>query len=551
MKLLLSPTLLLFVTTFFSNTVLSKESVELILSPKKSNLSLQSTSTIHSQSVMSKKVHSDVVNYERVTVDSQDANAKVKELMLSGQYHSVEPNYTVYSMANDASIPNDPEFIWQKYWQDRGNGNTVSPQLGEARAIADRYNNTVRVAIIDGGFLKEDYFQDIQPVFHASVIDRDLDSGRTSRIGDSAFNEDEELECENGHGIGVAGLIGATRDNNVEMAGAVNAELGLYQALICGSGTMYDAAMAIRHAAGGDVTGLETLEKPFKVINLSLGAAVDTCPSYMQNEINFAISKGSIVTISAGNSSTSVDEFAPANCEGVVSTGGLSIETEDLADFSNYGDNLTLVTQGDDVFSLTHSYEGGPGFGYWEGTSFASPQTAAALSIGFEIFPELSYEQAMKLLIETATPVDNGVECELKGCGNGMLDAAAYAIAVENALENNFGELTSVLERGEFCDKNIYTMVSSVRTRLCNAFDLTIEPPKLEEGNLYQIVRVTGPSEYEVLAETTEITVTLRDVVPEDEYGFFICKSGDCSQTESHLYPVKNDVSADHDACND
>jgi len=551
MKQTILPTLLVSLVMMFQNTASAKESVELILTPKVSTSSLRTTSSIFSQSTSGKKVRKEVKSYERMTVDAYGADIKVKELMLSGQYQHVEPNYTVYSMANYSSSPNDPEFIWQKYWQDRENGNNISPQFGEARAIADRYNNTVRVAIIDGGFLKEDYFQDIQPVFHASVIDRDMDSGHTSRIGDSAFNEDEELECENGHGIGVAGLIGAIRDNNVEMAGAVNAELGLYQALLCGSGTMYDAAMAIRHAAGGDVAGLETLEKPFKVINLSLGAEVDTCPSYMQSEIDFAISQGSIVTVSAGNSSMSVDEFAPANCKGIVSTGALSIDTEDLADFSNYGDNLTLVTQGNDVFSLTHSYDGGAGFGYWEGTSFASPQTAAALSIGFEIFPELSYEQAMALLVETTTPTNNATECELKGCGNGMLDAAAYAAAVENALENNFGTLTSVLERGEFCDKNLYVMIASVRTRLCNAYDLTVEPPREDEGSVYQVVRVDGLSGYEVIEETTSLRVTLRDVEPEDEYGFFICESGDCDKSKSQFYPVKNNVNPSYDACND
>ena len=76
----------------------------------------------------------------------------------------------------------------------------------------------------------------------------------------------------------------------------------------CG-GYSSDVADAIQWAAGGEVPGVPTNPNPVEVINLSLGGE-EVCIAPLQTAIDFAVSRGVVVVVSAGNADRDVSAWA-------------------------------------------------------------------------------------------------------------------------------------------------------------------------------------------------------------------------------------------------
>jgi serine protease len=126
------------------------------------------------------------------------------------------------------------------------------------------------------------------------------------------------------HGTKVAGVIGATANNGIGIAGVAPLTTLLPVRVIgkC-SGRVSDIAAAIMWAAGQPVTvdaGSITSSPAAKIINLSLGANT-ACSSTEQSAVSAAIAAGILVVAAAGNEGGAID--APANCTGVVAVVGL------------------------------------------------------------------------------------------------------------------------------------------------------------------------------------------------------------------------------------
>ena len=112
----------------------------------------------------------------------------------------------------------------------------------------------------------------------------------------------------------------------------------------CG-GQMADIADGIMWAAGSkEVPDTKPNRTPVKVINLSIGGP-GACSSADQEAIDYALSKGISVVVSAGNDSIDVADSTPANCNGVISVAALN-QLGDLAYYSNYGKSVTLAAPG-------------------------------------------------------------------------------------------------------------------------------------------------------------------------------------------------------------
>jgi len=106
-----------------------------------------------------------------------------------------------------------------------------------------------------------------------------------------------------------------------------------------------DIADGIMWAAGNKkVPGTKPNRTPVKVINLSIGGS-EACSSAYQEAIDYALSKGISVVVSAGNESADVAGSEPANCNGVISVAALN-QLGDLTYYSNYGKSVTLAAPG-------------------------------------------------------------------------------------------------------------------------------------------------------------------------------------------------------------
>ena len=115
------------------------------------------------------------------------------------------------------------------------------------------------------------------------------------------------------------------------------------------------------------------------VINLSLGGARYDGAGAVESAIKYAIDKGCVVVISAGNDNQDTEEYDPAYITApgaiVVSAGD---ELHNKAYFSNYGASVDLMAPG---VSIKSSVPGRNLIEPKDGTSMAAPHVSAAVAL--------------------------------------------------------------------------------------------------------------------------------------------------------------------------
>lgn len=510
------------------------------------------------------------VQVEKIETTEAEVDNTIASLMATGRYAAVErdviitPTGTLTPRRVDPYIinqtnfpdgvrPNDPGFQLQTYWGDRTESRPFD--IGVLRAWQNvQYKQKTRIAIIDGGFLTEGQTEELTPVDNISMVKREEGGSLNeydfrSQPGDSAYNSEEELVCEDGHGIAVASVAVAKSNNDLGMAGILDpqeTEAVFIQSMICGTGVLSEAATGIRWAAGGEIDGIRTIDEPVDVINLSLGAEA-SCTTFMQSAIDFARSQGAIVVTAAGNGNINVDGHAPANCEGVIRVGANKDTSGDLTSFSNHG-NLTISSMGDGVLALMKPEEGvSESLGIWTGTSFAAPQVSALLAMAGASAPSLDDGILINLLSDTALKMNEGEKCIAQGCGPGMMRADEFIAAAMGVGAGEMGTIRSAISDGKMCDKTLYMMVDSVKTRLCENLSVNLTntlDPSIEDVTARLLVSPAFDTltldNATVVAQSADMRFTISNANIENvEFGYQLCFEGTCQNT---IYPVTLDT---------
>jgi serine protease len=235
------------------------------------------------------------------------------------------------------------------------------------------------------------------------------------------------------HGTHVAGTIGAVTNNSQGVAG-VNWQAKLLSVRVLGKcgGYTSDIVEGMRWAAGLPVPGVPNNPNPAKVLNLSLGGNINSCPDTYQSAINAVNAAGGIVVVAAGNSNSSAAGFTPANCNGVITVGATN-RSGVRARYSNYGSVVDISAPGGDsaggVLSTANTGAQGPAsdsYEYKQGTSMAAPHVAGVASLMLAINPTLNFTQTETILKLTAKPFGPGHSCNgSTTCGAGIVNAHA------------------------------------------------------------------------------------------------------------------------------
>jgi thermitase len=141
------------------------------------------------------------------------------------------------------------------------------------------------------------------------------------------------------------------------------------------------------------------------VLSMSLGG-----PSTAQSQraykqaVQYANKKGGIVVVAAGNENIDARKRAPASVDGVITVAALAPDL-DKAVFSNdvSGLRMGIAAPGVDIYSTIpgNKYE------YFNGTSMATPYVAGLLGLMKSIQPDLTTEQAYKILKQTGGETRN------------------------------------------------------------------------------------------------------------------------------------------------
>ena len=258
--------------------------------------------------------------------------------------------------------------------------------------------NGIVVAVIDTGV---DYFHpDLDNNIWQNadeIAENGIDDDRNGFIDDIRgwdflYNDNYPMDLDYyGHGTHIAGLIAAERNDFGITGIAYNAKIMPVRVLdTFGDGELNNVAAGIRYAADNGAN----------VINLSIGN--EFYPSNLVNDaIEYANNKGSVVVIAAGNSGLSQPDYPARNADRWgIAVGSIDINGR-MADTSNGAGSTPLdyvVAPGVDISSTTpyNTYD------TLTGTSFATPHVAGVAALVLNANPALTPAQVEYILTTTA-----------------------------------------------------------------------------------------------------------------------------------------------------
>ena len=234
-----------------------------------------------------------------------------------------------------------------------------------------------------------------------------------------------------GHGTIVAGIISATQNNDVGIAG-INpySKLMVLKALNAFGNTRASyIAESIVYA----------VENGARLVNISVGG--EKLSRIERAAVDYAIANGVLIIAAAGNEGQDLEDYGPAGLEGV-----LTVAATDLQDsrtvFSNWGEQVDIAAPGIDVLSLrarrtdtmldipdveyvrSANYVGDDKRYYRvSGTSFAAPIVTGIASLVLSKQPDLDYEELHRIITQSADDAD--VPGKDQFTGYGIVNAAA------------------------------------------------------------------------------------------------------------------------------
>lgn len=248
------------------------------------------------------------------------------------------------------------------------------------------------------------------------------------------INDTTDATDDYGHGTHVAGTIAQSTNNNFGAAGiAYEATLMPLKVLsVSSSGTVADIAEAVRFAADNGAS----------VINLSMIGHGKS--QLLQEAINYAYRKGSVIIAPAGNSNENSVPY-PARYRHVIGVAALDSELQKTP-YSNYGAGVDISAPGG--FIQGEDPSGGiiqntfdrrmqiSTFAPYQGTGIATPHVAGVAALIYAT-GLTSPDRINTILMRSAHAVDIDPN---NAYGAGKLDAAAALLLAKSGapLQMNF-----------------------------------------------------------------------------------------------------------------
>ncbi len=325
------------------------------------------------------------IRVKRIRVPEKNF-AKVKAALAKN------PNFTFVEedfLAQEMIAPNDPRFPSQ--WH---HTKIITPSAWETSVGSDE----IPIAIIDSGIDPD------HPDLAAKLMP-----------GYNFVANNDDTHDARGHGTAVAGSAAAIGDNAEGIAGIAwnNPLMPLVVSdPSTGSSRYSHIAKAIIYAVDHGV----------KVVNISISGSSSS--STMNSAVNYAWDHGVLVFSSAGNSSSSTPVY-PAACANAVAVAATDM-SDNKASFSNYGDWIALTAPGVSILTTMN----GGGYGSKSGTSFASPVTAGLAALIWSANPQLTHQEILQILKNTA--VDLGASGFDAKFGHGRINAFSAMMEATN-----------------------------------------------------------------------------------------------------------------------
>jgi hypothetical protein len=375
---------------------------------------------------------------------------------------------------------NDPLFFQQFYLKNTGQGNGVS---GIDMNIESAWNITkgssnIKIAVIDDGVEDhEDYF--------GRVL-----NGFTPR---DPFNGNGRPVSNYSHGTACAGIIAATHDNNLGIAGiAPNCKIVPINIFTDLTETTSDVASGINWAWNQGGADVISNSWSYPTTNQTL-AGFDVIVQAINNaRLLGRNGKGAVVVFSSGNSSSGV-QF-PANLDNVLTVGAIQ-KNGNLWPYSSFGTEMDVVAvsgntnlNGDIVTTDRmglYGYDISNYTSQFGGTSASCPQASGLASLILSVNPNLTELQVRSIIKNTAT--DMGVPGFDNYFGNGRLNAT---LALCNTILPQLSITSS--NNGSVCNSSTYTINAPQGSSISWSVDFPSIASLVSNGNSAQITRISN-----------------------------------------------------------
>lgn len=228
-------------------------------------------------------------------------------------------------------------------------------------------------------------------------------------VGDDYENKKERTYGNNKvegpdavHGTHVAGIVAATRNNEIGMDGvADNVKIMVLRTVPNGDERDKDVANSIYYA----------VDNGAKIINMSFGKSFSPYKAIVDKAVKYAEKKGVLLVHAAGNDGKNIDEEdnfpTPTylkkgkKCKTWIEVGASSWENKDefLANFSNYGERtVSVFAPGVKIYSTVPDNK----YKNLQGTSMAAPVVTGVAALVWSYFPELSAVELKDILLKSA-----------------------------------------------------------------------------------------------------------------------------------------------------
>ena len=321
-----------------------------------------------------------------------------------------------------------------------------------------------------------------------AVIDTGIDTDHpefAGRISEYSYNATEDkivkdyvlengeydwslVEDEQGHGTAVTGVIAASMNSGNVVGIAPQVTIITIKAE-CDEDGAFERTSDL-------VFGLYyAIERDVAVVNMSFGTKMEENP--FAEATRLAYDSDVICVAAAGNDATAALNW-PAADPLVIGVGALADGSWELAEFSNYGENVNVVAPGTTYTSLM-----GGGYKNTEGTSLACPTVAGAIALLCERNRDAETKDVLELLY--ASCYDLGDLGHDWYYGYGAVDVSA--LILEERGNVTFNMMTDELENTEQLFIRNHTLQTIPQPeRLYSIFDgWYYDPQFTEECNWY------------------------------------------------------------------
>jgi len=315
-------------------------------------------------------------------VDAGDIDAAASQLARGGLIEGIHKNYRIETQKR----PDDADLGLQTYLDRIGAPQAWDRTVGAASTL---------IAAVDTGVQTD----------HPDLVDRLVD-------GWNVYDNNDNFFDVFGHGTQVTGVLAATTDNAIGVAGVTwsNPVMVVRAANAAGQATSRHVAAGILWAAGHGA----------KVINVSFAPLWSN--TVVRSAVKQAFNRGALVVISAGNGggTTASRGYAEALFVGATDA------TNALAFFSDRGPFVDVVAPGTAIRSTAL----GGGYAPADGTSFAAPIVAGVAALAWSMNPDLRPVTIASVIMDTAEYL--GVAGRDSIYGHGAVDARAAVVAAAN-----------------------------------------------------------------------------------------------------------------------